>query len=444
MAIKKKTLSVNAYNPELVVMKNPILNAKLDFSPLQAQIMLEMIAKIHPADENFNEVRIKVKDFADKMGIEHPNIYKEIDKATHGMNKWVYYIDEADKSISKVTLLTKVKYKEGQGYVDLKFHEDLKPFLLQIKESQFFSYHIEATRQLKNYSFIKLYWLLASWKSIKTKIFYLGELKQTLELEGQYNQFPDFRKRVLHPARAAFIKYGEFYFDFEEIRATSSQKSPVEKVKFTILPNPNWKKRKALSFVDVEPVQPDMTDPKLQDVLKGIFSLSKSISEAQAMQFIRNHTSYKPEDIMSEIIAMKKNKANGAEYSNPLAALSKAVTNNYSTGLYEEQERKRQEQEEQNMINAWRSEFEERFNEFKHTIASEATPQEVELYREAYPTGFNTKGEPFRNRLGNFVAISRGLVPQDEEQNFTNWVRKHKGESLQKLDNKWKVVKTLF
>ena len=147
---------------------------------------------------------------------------------------------------------------------------------------------------------------------------------------------------------------------------------------------------------------------------------------------------------MSEIIAMKKNKANGAEYSNPLAALSKAVTNNYSTGLYEEQERKRQEQEEQNMINAWRSEFEERFNEFKHTIASEATPQEVELYREAYPTGFNTKGEPFRNRLGNFVAISRGLVPQDEEQNFTNWVRKHKGESLQKLDNKWKVVKTLF
>jgi hypothetical protein len=444
MAIKKKTLSVNAYNPELVVMKNPILNAKLDFSPLQAQIMLEMIAKIHPADENFNEVRIKVKDFADKMGIEHPNIYKEIDKATHGMNKWVYYIDEADKSISKVTLLTKVKYKEGQGYVDLKFHEDLKPFLLQIKESQFFSYHIEATRQLKNYPFIKLYWLLASWKSIKTKIFYLGELKQTLELEGQYNQFPDFRKRVLHPARAAFIKYGEFYFDFEEIRATSSQKSPVEKVKFTILPNPNWKKRKSLSFVDVEPVEPDMTDRKLQDVLKGILSLSKSISEAQAMQFIRNHTSYKTEDIMSEIMAMKKNKANGAEYSNPLAALSMAVANNYSTGLYEEQERKRQEQEEQNMINDWRSEFEERFNEFKHTIASEAKPQEVELYREAYPTGFNTKGEPFRNRLGNFVAISRGLVPQDEELNFTNWVRKHKGETLQKLDNKWKIVKTLF
>lgn len=444
MAIKKKTLSVNAYNPELVVMKNPILNAKLDFSPLQAQIMLEMIAKIHPTDENFNEVRLKVKEFADKMGIEHSHIYKEIDKATHGMNKWVYYIDEADKSISKVTLLTKVKYKEGQGYVDLKFHEDLKPFLLQIKESQFFSYHIEATRQLKNYSFIKLYWLLASWKSVKTKVFYLDELKQTLELEGQYNQFPDFRKRVLHPARAAFIKYGEFYFDFEEIRATSSQKSPVEKIKFTILPNPNWKKRKILDFVDVEPVQPDMTDTMLQKVFKGISGLSKSISEAEAMQFIRNHTSYKPEDILSEIAAMKKNKANGAEYSNPLAALSKAVANNYSTGLYEEQERKRQEQEERNMINDWYSEFEKRFNEFKQTKASEATPQEVELYRETYPTGFNKYGEPFSDWLGRFVAIHRGLIPHDQDLHFTHWVHHHKGQTLQKLDNKWKIVKTLF
>lgn len=436
---------IQHYNPELVVMKNPIVTSKLNFTPLQAQIMLEMIAKIHPADDNFNEVKINVKEFANKLGMDYSNIYEDIEKASKGMNTWISIKENDGSDYTNLVLLTKVKYWKKKGYVEMKFHEDLKPYLLQIKESGFLSYHIEATRHFKNYAFIKLYWLLVAWKSVKTKPFELVSLKQTLELDGQYERFYDFKKYFLHPARAAFSKYGEFYFDFEEIRENpSSQRSAIVGVKFTILPNPNWKKRKALSFVDVEPVEPDMTDTKLQEVLKGILSLSKSISEAQAMQFIRNHTSYKPEDIMSEIIAMKKNKANGAEYSNPLAALSKAVVNNYSTGLYEEQERKRQEQEEQNMINAWRSEFEERFNEFKHTIASEATPQEVELYREAYPTGFNTKGEPFKNRLGNFVAISRGLVPQDEELNFTNWVRKHKGETLQKLDNKWKIVKTLF
>jgi plasmid replication initiation protein len=436
---------IQHYNPELVVMKNPIINTKLDFTPLQMQIFLEMVARIHPKDTDFNVLRLDVKEFAEKIGMDNTQIYDNIRVASRGMMKTIITINEQDGSdFTDLTLLTKSKYWSKKGYVELRFHEDLRPYLLQIKESQFISYHIEATRSLNNYAFIKLYWLLVAWKSVKTKTFLLDKLKETMELEGQYKQFPDFRKRVLLPARAAFIKYGEIYFDFEEIRFTKSQKSPVEKIKFTILPNPNWKKRKSLNFVDVEPVQPDMTDTKLQEVLKGILSLSKSISEAQAMQFIRNHTSYNPTDILSEIIAMKKNKANGAEYSNPLAALSKAVANNYSKGLYEEQERKRQEQEEQNMINAWRSEFEERFNEFKHTIASEATPQEVELYREAYPTGFNMKGEPFKNRLGNFVAISRGFVPQDEELNFTNWVRKHKGETLQKLDNRWKIVKTLF
>jgi hypothetical protein len=264
-----------------------------------------------------------------------------------------------------------------------------------------------------------------------------------MELEGQYKQFPDFRKRVLQPARAAFIKYGEIYFDFEEIRFTKSQKSPVEKIKFTILPNPNWKKRKSLKLVDIEPVQPDMTDTKLQDVFKGILGLSKGITEAEAMQFIRNHTSYKPTDILSEIIAMKKNKTNGTEYSNPLGALSNALIKSYSTGLYEEQEQKRKEQEEQRLIESWDREFDDRFKAYKIERADTAEPHEIDTFRELYPHSFY-KGEPIKDHLGFFVAVSRGEIPQDKDTNFVGWVRKHKNETLQKLDNKWKIVKTLF
>lgn len=436
---------IQHYNPELVVMKNPIITSKLNFSPLQVQLMLEMVAKIHPADENFNEVRINVKELAEKLNMDNGQIYENIEKATKGMNTWIRIKENDGSDYTDLVLLTKVKYWKKKGYVEMKFHEDLKPYLLQIKESTFFSYHIEATRHLKSYSFIKLYWLLVAWKSVKTKVFMLDSLKETLELTGQYPQYFDFKKRVLQPARAAFIKYGEIYFDYEEIRENpKSQRSAIEKIKFTILPNPNWKKRKILNFVDVAPVEPDMTDTKLQDVLKGILSLSKDISEAQAMQFIRNHTSYNPTDILSEIIAIKKKKSKGKEIIDHLATLADAISKQYSKGLFEEQERKRQEQEEQNMINTWYNEFEHRFNEFKQTIALEATPQEIELYRETHQTGFNRYGEPVIDWLGNFVAINRGLIPQDKELNFTNWVRKHKGETLQKLDNKWKIVKTLF
>jgi plasmid replication initiation protein len=435
---------IQHYNPELVVMKNPIITSKLNFSPLQVQLMLEMVAKIHPADENFNEVRINVKELAEKLNMDNGQIYENIEKATKGMNTWIRIKENDGSDYTDLVLLTKVKYWKKKGYVEMKFHEDLKPYLLQIKESSFFSYHIEATRHLKSYSFIKLYWLLVAWKSVKTKIFMLDSLKETLELTGQYPQYFDFKKRVLQPARAAFIKYGEIYFDYEEIRENpKSQRSAIEKIKFSILPNPNWKKRKSLNFADIEPVQPDTSTPEIQELLKGILSLSKDITEAEAMQFIRNHTIYKQKDILSEIIAIKKKKIKGKEIIDHLATLANAVAKQYSKGLFEEQEQKRKEQEEQKLIDSWDREFETRFKAYKIERADTAEPHEIDSFRETYPHSFY-RGEPIKEHLGFFVAVNRGEIPQDKDTNFIGWVRKHKNETLQKLDNKWKIVKTLF
>jgi hypothetical protein len=435
---------IQHYNPELVVMKNPIITSKLNFSPLQVQLMLEMVAKIHPADENFNEVRINVKELAEKLNMDNGQIYENIEKATKGMNTWIRIKENDGSDYTDLVLLTKVKYWKKKGYVEMKFHEDLKPYLLQIKESSFFSYHIEATRHLKSYSFIKLYWLLVAWKSVKTKVFMLDSLKETLELTGQYAAYKDFKKRVLQPARAAFIKYGEIYFDYEEIRENpKSQRSAIEKIKFTILPNPNWKKRKSLNFTDIEPVQPNTSTPEIQELLKGILSLSKDITEAEAMQFIRNHTSYKPTDILSEIIAIKKKKSKGKEIIDHLATLADAISKQYSKGLFEEQEQKRKEQEEQRLIESWDREFEQRFKAYKIERADTAEPHEIDSFRELYPHSFY-RGEPIKEHLGFFIAVSRGEVPQDKDTNFIGWVRKHKNETLQKLDNKWKIVKTLF
>ena len=123
----------------------------------------------------------------------------------------------------------------------------------------------------------------------------------------------------------------------------------------------NWKKRKSLHFADIEPVQPDTSTPEIQELFKGILSLSKDITEAEAMQFIRNHTIYQPKDILSEIIAIKKKKIKGKEIIDHLATLANAVAKQYSKGLFEEQEQKRKEHEEQKLIDSWDREFETRF-----------------------------------------------------------------------------------
>lgn len=437
-------IDIQHYNPELVVMKNPIITSKLNFSRLQAQIMLEMVAKIHPADENFNEVRINVKELAEKLNMDNGQIYENIEKATKGMNTWIRIKENDGSDYTDLVLLTKVKYWKKKGYVEMKFHEDLKPYLLQIKESTFFSYHIEATRHLKSYSYIKLYWLLVAWKSIKTKVFMLDSLKETLELTGQYPQYFDFKKRVLQPARAAFIKYGEIYFDFEEIRENpKSQRSAIEKIKFTIIPNPNWKQRKKINFEEIEEIQPDLNNEEIRSLLDAILSLSKDISEAQVIQFIKNHSNVEITAIMSEIIAIRKTKAKGKQIIDHLALLSKAVRERYNTGLFEEQEEKRKQLEVHKMIESWYVEYKQRFREFKEQRAETATPEEIDYFREKEPYGFY-KDEPIKELLGGFIAVLRGEIHPDDEVNFTGWVHKHKGQSIQKLDSRWTIVKTLF
>jgi hypothetical protein len=161
------------------------------------------------------------------------------------------------------------------------------------------------------------------------------------------------------------------------------------------------------------------------------------------MQFIRNHTSYKPTDILSEIIAIKKKKSKGKEIIDHLATLADAISKQYSKGLFEEQEQKRKEQEEQRLIDSWDREFEQRFKAYKIERADTAEPHEIDSFRELYPHSFY-RGEPIKEHLGFFIAVNRGEIPQDKDTNFVGWVRKHKNETLQKLDNKWKIVKTLF
>lgn len=448
---------ITPYNPELVVMKNPVITSKLGFSPLQAQIFLEIVARLHPDDEDFNTIRLNVKEFAQKISMDNAQIYANIRQATRGMQTKIITIDEMDGSDgTDITMFSSAKYWVKKGYVEIEIHKKLKPYFLQIKESHFFSYHIEATRHLKNYAFIRLYWLLVAWKSKKQVIFTLKYVKEALELEGQYSDFYDFKKRVLHPARKEFLKYGEIYFDFEEIKENpNSKRSPIEKLKFLILKNPNWKERKTLDFVDYEIVEPDFEEPKTIDLIKEIKGMSKDIVEEQAKQFIKNHINIKPEDIQSEIINFHELKRNGKEILDPLAWLQTAIEKGFGKGKFEEIQRKKDEKAKQEaeklQVIEWKKEFEERYAEYREKIISNATNEQIEEAKKLIPNTFrdsllDRQGNiiPDKDKRFDFYIIKAIAGEQNHDQMFINWTLKHKQTQLEKFGEEYRINPTLF
>lgn len=444
---KEKDPKELGYNTDVAIMRNPLITAKLGLTNTQIQVIEEMIAKINPNDTDFNIIQIKIRDFADRIGVSYVKLYNEIETITKQMIRPVKIKEDDDSDYTYVALLTDAKHWKRKGIIEVQFHKKMKPYLLEIKDSQYFKIHREATRHLKNPHFNKLYWLLASWRrkgEVKIVEFTIEYLKIAVELEEQYAQYSDFKKRFLSPARAEFLTYGEFYFDFKEIRLNpSSKRSEIIKVRFTIFDNPNWKPKRD----EIEPyksVEPDTTTPEMQELISMIIGISKSITKAQATQFVKNHAHVKPEDIMSEILNLFKQRGKGKEIIDPLAWLATAVKNNYNKGLFEETQEQKKEKEEQAKINSWHSEFEQRFNNFKEQRASEATAEEIEFFKANHKEFLNREGEPLKQFLGEFVVVFRGEVPADKKQNFINWVRKHKGEALQELDGKYKIVPTLF
>ena len=435
------------HSTEIAVMRNPLITAKLGFTSTQMHIFEHIVGQINPQDADFNIIQIRIKDFADSIGANYVKLYNEIETISKQMIRPVRIKEDDDSDYSWISIVTKAKHWKGKGIIEVKFHEDLKPYLLQISEDQYFKLHLRATKKISNVHYKKLYWLLASWRR-KNKIievdFSIEYLKAAVELEGQYEQFADFKIWFLNKAREKFIEIGEFYFDFEGLRINpKSKRSPFIKVRFRILDNPNWKpqENQELPFKLIEP---DTSTPEMQGLISMIMSISKSISNAQATQFVKNYAHTKPEDIMSEILNLFTQKGRGKVITDYLAWLGTAVDNNYNKGLFEETQQKKKEKEEQDKINSWHSEFEQRFNNFKEQRASEATPEEIEFFKANHKEFLNREGEPLKQFLGEFVAIFRGEVPADKKQNFINWVRKHKGEALQELDGKYKIVPTLF
>ncbi len=99
---------------------------------------------------------------------------------------------------SKVALLTRADYSEKKGIVTIKLHDELAPYLLQIKENPYFKFHIEATRPMSNYHIIRLYWFLISWSNKERLKFSLETIKEAIDLEKTeyqiYQDFPDLAK----------------------------------------------------------------------------------------------------------------------------------------------------------------------------------------------------------------------------------------------------------
>lgn len=234
-------------NKTLVVKSNSLMEAKFHFKLWEMRIFEKMISLIKKGDKEFRACKIYMKDLIEYFEGNSGNYYDLIKDAALSLGDKKLFIpyesSKGAKRWAKISIFPTVTIpdessRDGENaYIELEFHNDLKPHLLDLK-SRFKAYDIRNIQPLKSVYSIRIFILLKQFDVIGSRSIELDALKELLGIEkDQYPLYADFKKRVLLKPQQDLKDYCDICFDFVE----NKKGRKVHSIKFIIKRNEPFK-----------------------------------------------------------------------------------------------------------------------------------------------------------------------------------------------------------
>lgn len=209
----------NRYNT--VVKANTLIQrSRFSLTAQQQKIVLFIISQIEPYDEEFKLYEFKITEFCRVCGIEPKgDIYSLLKHQIKAISDKSLWIELEGGNETLVRWIEKPYIDKKSGTVKIKLDEDMKPYLLQLKE-RFTEYDLIYTLNFKSKYSIRLYEYLKSIHYKKSKPY-----SQSMDidkfqkmLDSNYEDFKDFHTRVLKPAQKEINTYSDIHFEYELIK----------------------------------------------------------------------------------------------------------------------------------------------------------------------------------------------------------------------------------
>jgi plasmid replication initiation protein len=223
----------------LVRKANRLVEGKYRFDIWEMRVFTKMLMKIHRDDEDFKVYRIYLHEVIQDFALqEDGHSYKYLKQGAErlGRREIRVLMDTPDGKMELFThIATGVKSfveEKAAKYLDISFHPDMKPFLLQL-QSQYLMYDVRNILKLQSSFSIRIYELLKQYETIGKRQIKIVELKEMLDVVDKYPLYGNFKQRVIVKAQEDLEAYTDIKFTFEEAKTGRSVTSLI----FTILPN---------------------------------------------------------------------------------------------------------------------------------------------------------------------------------------------------------------
>lgn len=203
-----------------------IQKSRFNLSLQQQKVLLYIISQIKTSDEEFEAMEFSIVEFCRVCGIQLQSgrNYSALKDAIKEIADKSIWFTLSDGTETLLRWIEKAKIYDKSGIVSLKLDDDMKPFLLQLREN-FTQYELIFTLHFKSKYTIRLYELIKSvhyheLKEYKKK-YSLESLKKLLDAE-KYKTYQHFKDRVIIPCVREINEYSDKILSYEFIKTSRS------------------------------------------------------------------------------------------------------------------------------------------------------------------------------------------------------------------------------
>ena len=206
---------------EIVKKSHELVNARY-ILPVGAMKLICFCASLIEAnDTSFDTIVVHAKAFQEITKVENP--YEELKNIADALfDAELSIVDEKGMYRERKRWVTTMRYYEGEGKAEFKFHDDVKPFLLELKDKAV-EYNRNVLDNLFNKYSIRIYELLIQNVEGEPGKHYecvleIDYLRALLVLDERYTRFTDLRRYVLEPVCAELNSTDLENVEFEIIK----------------------------------------------------------------------------------------------------------------------------------------------------------------------------------------------------------------------------------
>lgn len=174
---------------------------KYELSVLEQKILGFILSLIKPSKDIAGEPQYKyefdIRTFCKVCGIDYNNgkNYINVKEALKKIADNSFWIDEGESELYFQWINTP-RINKKSGKIIIKISDDVMPYLWNLQE-RFTAYEFYQILALKSSHSIAVYELLKSYAFKKKIIVGIDELKKYLNITDKYQEYKDFRRKVI-------------------------------------------------------------------------------------------------------------------------------------------------------------------------------------------------------------------------------------------------------